>query len=134
MLKTHVEPFLRRKRCLTSAIFQQDGAPPHIERSVKEYLTERFPGNKVISRHFDFSWPPRSPDLNPMDFFFWGYLKYLVYCDETFNDIDQLKAKITRCTASLTPDLLARVVESVPLRLQAIIDCHGQHIEKYDCF
>jgi hypothetical protein len=24
-------------------------------------------------------WPPRSPDITPMDFFFWGYLKHIVY-------------------------------------------------------
>ncbi|GBM75445.1 hypothetical protein AVEN_182316-1 [Araneus ventricosus] len=25
------------------------------------------------------AWPPRSPDLNPLDFFFWGHMKSLVY-------------------------------------------------------
>ncbi|EFN65149.1 hypothetical protein EAG_00038, partial [Camponotus floridanus] len=24
-------------------------------------------------------WPPRSPDLSPLDFFLWGYLKSKVY-------------------------------------------------------
>ncbi|GBO16290.1 hypothetical protein AVEN_146960-1 [Araneus ventricosus] len=25
------------------------------------------------------AWPPRSPDLNPLDFFFWGHMKSSVY-------------------------------------------------------
>ncbi|PNF41627.1 hypothetical protein B7P43_G07619, partial [Cryptotermes secundus] len=26
-----------------------------------------------------FTWPPRSPDLTPCDFFLWGYIKDRVY-------------------------------------------------------
>ena len=136
LLQNHVEPFLRRKRCVTRTIFQQDGAPPHIEKSVKEYLAHLFPGDKVISRHFNFTWPPRSPDLNPMDFFFWGYLKYLVYRDESFSatTIGRLKEKIKECIATIPVDMLLRVVQSVAPRLEAVIENHGQHIEKFDSY
>jgi hypothetical protein len=33
-------------------------------------------GDRIISNDI---WPARSPDLNPCDFFFWGYLKNKVY-------------------------------------------------------
>jgi hypothetical protein len=33
-------------------------------------------GDRIISSSI---WPPRSPDLNPCDFFFWGCLKDKVY-------------------------------------------------------
>jgi len=26
--------------------------------------------------------PPRSPDFNPLDFYFWGYIKQKVYAEE----------------------------------------------------
>ena len=97
MLINHVEPQLRSHHCLTKTVFQQDGAPPHIEKSVKEYLSNRFPGN--------FSWPLRSPDLNPMDFFFWGYFKNKVYQDEIFYNRADLRQKITSCIAEIGCDL-----------------------------
>jgi hypothetical protein len=37
------------------------------------------PGDRLVSRRTDFPWPPYSPDLNPPDYFLWGYLKEKVY-------------------------------------------------------
>lgn len=48
--------------------FQQDGAPPHYGVEVRHYLDEIFP-NKWIGRRGAIEWPPRSPDLTPLDFF-----------------------------------------------------------------
>lgn len=67
--------------------FQQDGAPPHFARPVREYLDDVFPG-RWIGRRGPFEWPPRSPDLTPMDYFLWGYLKGKVF---------KTKPKILRC-------------------------------------
>jgi hypothetical protein len=33
------------------------------------------------------TWPPRSPDLNPLDFYLWGYLETLAYAAPV--DIDE---------------------------------------------
>lgn len=49
-------------------IFQQDGAPPHYALIVRQYLDQRFPRN-WIGRRGSIEWPPRSPDLSPLDFF-----------------------------------------------------------------
>jgi hypothetical protein len=51
--------------------FQQDGAPPHWGLIVRECLDRVFPG-RWIGRGGPVSWPPRSPDLTPPDFFLWG--------------------------------------------------------------
>ena len=37
-----------------------------------------FPG-VWIGRGGPIAWPPRSPDLSPVDFFLWGFLKGLLY-------------------------------------------------------
>ena len=59
--------------------FQHDGAPAHFVLDVKEYLNNVFP-NRWIGRSGPVQWPPRSPDLTPMDFFIWGgEMKCLVY-------------------------------------------------------
>lgn len=52
-------------------IFQQDGAPPHYHRDVRNYLDHQYPG-RWIGRRGAVEWPARSPDLTPMDFFFVG--------------------------------------------------------------
>ncbi|GFU07433.1 histone-lysine N-methyltransferase SETMAR [Trichonephila clavipes] len=56
----------------------QDGAPPHITRCVTDVPKHHFTEERVISRQFRHLWPPRSPDLNPCDFWLWGHLKQLV--------------------------------------------------------
>ena len=51
--------------------FQQDGAPPHYALTVRALLDKEFP-NKWIGRRGPIEWPPRSPDLTPIDFLFLG--------------------------------------------------------------
>ena len=48
--------------------FQQDGATAHASLRARERLTNQF-GNKIISHHMEFSWPARSPDFFPLDYF-----------------------------------------------------------------
>lgn len=47
---------------------QHDGAPPHFGNQVRNHLNEAF-GERWIGRGGPVSWPARSPDLNPLDFF-----------------------------------------------------------------
>ncbi|KAJ4451308.1 hypothetical protein ANN_02769 [Periplaneta americana] len=58
--------------------FLHDGAPAHFSRTARRYLDRRFP-DRWIGRGGPIAWPPRSPDLNPLDFYLWGHLKSLVY-------------------------------------------------------
>ena len=53
---------------------QQDGAPPHYARIVRDFLNERF-NNRWIGRGGPVAWPPRSPDQTSPDFYLWGFLK-----------------------------------------------------------
>ena len=46
----------------------QDGASCHRRRPVTDRLTGLF-GNRVIALNLAVEWPPRSPDLTPLDFF-----------------------------------------------------------------
>ena len=117
-------------RCLNSIVFQHDGAPPHIHQSVKELLENTFTSARIVSRHFPFSWPPRSPDLTPMDFFFWGYLKNKVY-SHTIDNMDELKEAITYTAQHIPRDFFQKVCESVPARLDLVIRENGGHIENF---
>ena len=56
--------------------FQHDGAPPHYTIRVREFLNEIFP-NRWLGRGGPVVWPPRSPDLTPLDYYLWGHMKTL---------------------------------------------------------
>jgi hypothetical protein len=58
--------------------FQRDGALAHYSLHVRQFLTESYP-QRWIGQGGPVAWPPRPPDLNPLNFFLWGYLKCLVY-------------------------------------------------------
>lgn len=49
--------------------FQQNGTPPHTARKTIDLLNRLFE-NRVISKKANINWPARSPDLNPLDFFY----------------------------------------------------------------
>ena len=58
--------------------FQNYGAPSHYTRHVMQHLNDTFP-NRWIGRGSTINWPPRSPDLTPLDFCLWGLMKSEVY-------------------------------------------------------
>jgi hypothetical protein len=58
--------------------YQLDGAPAHFDQVVRQYLNHKFP-NRWIGCGGAQSWPPQSPDLNPLDYHVWGYMKAMVY-------------------------------------------------------
>ena len=74
-------------------VFQQDGAPPHWGSHVRRFLDATFP-NMWIGRDDPTLLPPRLPDITPLDFFLWGYVKGKVFSTPVPN-ITNLKARIT---------------------------------------
>lgn len=109
--------------------FQHDGAPPHYSIAVREHLHEAFP-LRWIGRGGPVSWPARSPDLNPLDFFLWGYLKSLVYAIPV-NSLEQLQQRINQgCHQIRANDgVLERVRLSFRRRCRACLEMGGGHFE-----
>jgi hypothetical protein len=55
---------------------QHDGTSTHYSHEVRQWLSENYPGRWIgRGSEASLSWPARSPDLNPLDSFLWGYLK-----------------------------------------------------------
>ncbi|EFN61939.1 hypothetical protein EAG_00101, partial [Camponotus floridanus] len=75
---------------------QQDGAPPHYARIVRDFLNERF-NNRWIGRGGPIAWPPRSPDLTSPDFYLWGYLKNTVYRNRPTTRADMIQRVTQAC-------------------------------------
>lgn len=81
--------------------YMHDGAPAHYSLQVREFLNLNFPG-RWIGRGGVIDWPPRSPDLTPLDFFYWGKLKSSVYNASPINNIEELKARIIASSRAIT--------------------------------
>jgi hypothetical protein len=77
--------------------FQHDGAPAHFSAQTQQHLITQFP-DRWLGYGGSVSWPARSPDLNPLDFFLWGHLKEIVHRDSP-TDIEDLTAKFHAAVA-----------------------------------
>ena len=62
--------------------FQHDGAPSHCTRHVMLHFNDTFP-NRWIGRGTTINWPPKSPDLTPLNFCLWGLMKSEVYREKS---------------------------------------------------
>lgn len=107
--------------------FQQDGAPPHTANITMATLRAKFP-NKLISRRGDINWPPRSPDLSPLDYFLWGYLKDRVYRSKP-KTLTELKDNIEREIIAIPKDMLERSIQNFKKRLEECMGRGGQHLK-----
>lgn len=85
-------------RYLWSLYYQHDGCPAHYARAVRDYLDREF-GDRWIGRGGPVAWPPRSPDLTPMDFYLWSEIKRLVYTEEA-RSVEQFKGTHNYCFRS----------------------------------
>jgi len=124
MLQTFFWPKHLRTANYQKYYFQQDSATPHAANNVQMWLTSKF-SNRFIDKG---KWPPRSPDLNPCDFFLWGYLKQKVY-NPLPKTIDQLKTNLEREIKKITRETLNSVFLEFEKRCHLIISAEGGHIE-----
>lgn len=110
--------------------FQHDGAPPHFARVVSEFLNITFP-NRWIGRGGPHLWPARSPDFNPLDFFFWGNMKNLVYSEE-INTREQLLQRIINAFQEIknNPDAIRKAVSNLNIRRRRCEQANGGHFEQ----
>jgi hypothetical protein len=127
LLMEKLWPQISQDPNLPEAMFQQDGAPGHFALTVRNWLNSHFPG-KWIGRGGPIGWAPRSPDLTPLDFFLWGYLKSRVYVDRP-RTLDDLRANIVNACATVTPEMLKNVRAEWDLRLKHCIAKDGEQFE-----
>ena len=112
-------------------IFQQDGAPPYWGLDVRRSLNATFQ-DRWIGRGGPIRWPPRSPDLTPLDFFLWGYVKDRVFVPPV-NDLPDLRARIRETIATVPMDMLERTWQETEYRLDIVRATNGAHVEVYWC-
>lgn len=104
--------------------FQQDGAPAHRSRQVTAFLNDHFPNRWIGIGSTICVWPPRSPDLTPLDYFLWGFVKERVFLTEP-TTIENMKDRIRNAFEEITPEVLQRVRASFQMRLTQCIQVNG---------
>jgi len=92
MLQLHVAPQLEEFQ--PWIIFQQAGAPPHWGSHIRGFLDATFP-NRWIGRDGPTPWPPRSPDITPLNSFYGGMLRQSIF--DTSSIYYKLEGKNNRC-------------------------------------
>ncbi|CAH2016536.1 unnamed protein product [Acanthoscelides obtectus] len=85
-----------RRYIANRLMFQQDGGPPHYALRVRQYVDQK---SGAIE------WPPRSPDLSPLDFFMWGHLKSKIYATQP-TSLEDLRQRIVNEFFQITPQIL----------------------------
>ena len=65
-------------------------------------------------------WPSRSPDLNPCDYYLWGYLKSKVY-NPIPKTLDDLKANIEREVGKIKEETLKKTFLNFQERCKMIL-------------
>jgi transposase len=115
IIRRQLIPSARKLFNLRNWTFQEDNDPKHTANSTKALYNQLH-----IPRE---AWPANSPDLNPIENL-WQYLD--VMCkDRRCNTKEQLFEVLQEAWNRIPRDYLTSLVESMPRRLNAVIDAKG---------
>lgn len=125
LLQTQVLPELRAVMGEDEefVIFQQDGASAHYSTKVRDWLNAKFE-DRWMGRLGPIAWPARSPDLTPLDFWLWGYLKNRVY-GQNVSKLQQLRVAIEGEIEAIPPSMVHNATLSVVAIAKELISING---------
>jgi hypothetical protein len=114
-------------------IYQQDGAPPHWHKKVRDYLIEHLLGRwfrrAAATSNAFCTWPPRSPDLTVCDFFLWGFFKDNVYVPPLQNTLPEMREHISTAIGNVIQYMFDRILLGWEYGLDICRDTCGAQIE-----
>ena len=96
-------------------IFQHDNDPQHTANTTAKWLSE-----KNIET---LSWPPQSPDLNPIENL-WFQLK-LKIAAKKLTKISQLEQAVQEAWPEISQEYCQRLVESMPSSINQVLKSKG---------
>ncbi|CAG7825651.1 unnamed protein product [Allacma fusca] len=129
LLLSKAIPALRQLGLLEDCIFMQDGATPHNVEEVADLLNDTFGQNWIgTDGPFD-SWPARSCDLTPPDYWLWNRIKEYVKKGQpkTIADIKRLSREAFR---SLSGAEIQRSCRKVKAKFQQCVRRNGLQVSK----
>jgi hypothetical protein len=84
--------------------------------------------HRWIGRGGPVAWPPRSPDLTPVDFFLWNQFKDYIY-REPVDTLEELENRLQESIATLTPVMLRNIQNNLLRRAALCIEVGGRQFE-----
>ena len=123
VMKEVVLPWIKKVAKDRPWVWQQDSAPCHVSKKSLEWLAENC--YDFISKDI---WPPSSPDLNPMDYFFWGVLEARTNRSAHPTKTALINTIRKEAMAIPKPQILAATAR-FRSRVEAVIEANGSYIE-----
>ena len=85
-------------------------------------------GDRLISNKAEIKWPARSPDLNPLDYAFWGMAMQKVYKDNP-QTLDELMGCVENFFHTLPEEIIRNSVSNILKRAELCVKNKGDHFE-----
>lgn len=95
---------------------------------MRQILNTRFP-ERWIGRGGPITWPARSPDLNVLDYFVWGYIKSLIEHRRDGPE-NEIRDAILAAFNTITPEMAHRATNNIIRRAELCIQEQGGHFEQ----
>ena len=94
---------------------------------VRDWLTDKFK-DRVISNKMDIAWPPKSPDMSPLDYWLWGA------CDQHLKvtkprNIEELIEHVNDYAKSIPKEQVYKAVRDIYVRAGCCLDNGGAAFE-----
>jgi len=131
-LKRELFPAIEKIYPRRDWIFIQDGASSHTSNIVQDFLQETIPRRYLRKDQ----WPPKSPDSNPLDYYFWNEVKRKVYrgrLKKPFETEEEIISKIKsvwkECARNL-PEIRKSMKQFVG-RVRTVGECNGSSIKMH---
>ena len=105
-------------------VFMQDNAPSHASSMTMDFLAGLgFFGSRLMT------WPPSSPDLNPIENL-WGIIKADVYRgNKQFTNKNDLWNSIVESCRKIEPETIKRLTQSMDERIIKVLQSNGDYIK-----
>ena len=119
----NILPWIKANYLQGNYVWQQDGAPAHISEK-----TQKFCKDNIAQFWNKNMWPPSSPNLNPLDYFWWGVIERKTNATPHPN-LDSLKLSIVKEWTDYPAQGIVDACASFRRRVEAVIRNNGGHIE-----
>ena len=125
MLQTEVWPEVQYRAGRRCWWFRQDGVSIHCTDDIFQFLEDKFRGRG------DHPWPPYSPCLSPLDYYFWDHCIAEVFRQKPAT-MEELEEIVETHASVLSGEIIHIVLANFRRRCQACLYADGGSIEFFD--
>ena len=126
-LKKELFPAINKIYPRKDWIFIQDGATSHSSNQVKDFLKETIPSRCTKKRLV----PPKSPDGNPLDYYFWNKVKARLTTpfESEKEMISKMKSVWKECASNMVE--IRKSQKEFPCKLLGVKECNWSYIKMH---